>query len=141
MKRLLLLATALFLASCATDDSGMVNVTTPSAVEAASRRYVENFKTHDLDEIASSFTVDGELLEPGMETVRGRDAIRAFFQKVLTGGLSITMDTSSLETYGRNAYQWGTYRDRDGSGRYVAAWRQDDDGRWRIARLMVQPSK
>jgi len=141
MRRLLILAAALLAVSCASDDNGLVSVTTPRDVEAAMRHYVDDFKTPDLDAIAGSFTVDGELLEPGMNAVRGRDAIRAFFAKMLTSGLSITMETSSLETYGRNAYQWGTYRDRDGSGRYVAAWREDEDGRWRIARLLVQPSK
>ena len=138
---LVVVAAVLLAVSCASDDSGLVNVTTPRDVEAAMRRYVDAFKTLDLDDIAGSYSIDAELLEPGMDVVRGRDAIRAFFAKRVTAGLSIAMETTSLETYGRNAYQWGTYRDRDGSGRYVAAWRQDEDGRWRIVRLLVQPAK
>jgi len=141
MRRLLIAAATLLAVSCASDDNGLVNVTTPRDVEAAMRRYVDDFKTPDVDTIASSFTVDAELLEPGLDALRGRDAIRTFFAKMLTSGRSISMETSSLETYGRNAYQWGTYRDRDASGRYVAAWRQDEDGRWRMVRLLVQPSK
>jgi ketosteroid isomerase-like protein len=105
------------------------------------RRYVDDLKTADLDAFASSFTLDAELLEPGIDAIRGRDAIRAYFAKAQMAGQSVTMETSSLETYGHNAYQWGTYRDPSGSGRYVAAWRQDEDGRWRITRLLLQPSR
>lgn len=139
MRRLLIAAVTLLVVSCASDDSGFVNVSTPRDVEAAMRGYVDASKTPDVDAVVNAFTVDAELLEPGMDVVRGREAIRAFFAKRLTAPRSIAMETSSLETYGHNAYQWGTYRDGDGSGRYVAAWRQDEDGRWRIARLMRQP--
>lgn len=141
MKRGIVLVATLLLVSCASDDSGLVNVTTPRDVEAAMRRYVDDLKTSDLDDFAGSFTLDAELLEPGLDAIQGRDAIRAYFAKAQMAGQAVAMDTSSLETYGRNAYQWGRYRDRSGSGRYVAAWRQDEDGRWRITRLMLQPSR
>ena len=134
-------AATLLAVSCASDDSGLVNVTTPRDVEAAMRRYVDDVKNGDIDTVVTSFTLDAELLEPGMDVVRGRDAIRAYFAKTNMAGQSVSMETSSLETYGHNAYQWGSYRDRSGSGRYVAAWRQDEDGRWRITRLMLQPSR
>jgi ketosteroid isomerase-like protein len=62
-------------------------------------------------------------------------------------------ETEAVEVFGKTAYQWGTYKQTvvtkskaavaphpaEYRGRYVASWRREPDGHWRLARMLVQP--
>jgi len=120
------------------------------AVEAAMRLYAEHLRTGPVEATVASFTAQGQLLQPGMAPLRGREAIRAFLAPLADqfAVKSVEMATESLDVRGAVAYQWGTYRQEAGpkagpfasySGRYVAEWRHEADGQWRIERLMMQP--
>jgi uncharacterized protein (TIGR02246 family) len=119
-------------------------------VEAAMQQYTTLLKTGPVDAQVALFTQDGELLEPGMAPLHGRDAIRAFLAPLVAAFevQSATSTSDSVEIYGDAAYQWGTYTQHAGergkpgagyTGRYVASWRREADGHWRIARFLVQP--
>jgi uncharacterized protein (TIGR02246 family) len=119
-------------------------------VEAAMQMYTALLKTGPVDAQVALYTADGELLEPGMAPLHGRDAIKAFLTP-LFGAVDVesaTTTSDAVEVYGDAAYQWGTYSQRvaehgkpaaDYNGRYVASWRREADGKWRVARFLVQP--
>ncbi|HTQ79376.1 MAG TPA: SgcJ/EcaC family oxidoreductase [Thermoanaerobaculia bacterium] len=119
-------------------------------VEAAMERYTTLLRTGPPEALAACFTAQGELLEPGMAPLQGPEAIRAFLAPIFTAVdvLSASATSESVEVHGDAAYQWGTYRQRvaehgkppaDYQGRYVAAWRREADGQWRLRRMLVQP--
>ncbi len=118
-------------------------------VNSSLLEYTRKVKSMDAPAIASTFTSDGELLEPGMKALRGRAAIQAFLAS-LTGARveSVTMQAEATEVWGSNALQWGTYSQRvvvgdkpaaEYSGRFALQWARDASGAWLIRRLMMQP--
>lgn len=120
------------------------------AVAQAMRGYATALRRGPADAVIACYTEKGELLLPGMAALRGRAAIRAFLAPLAeaTEIDSVDIDTELLETHGRFADQWGTYRQVAGErgkpkqqfkGRYAALWHLEADGQWRLARLMMQP--
>ncbi len=120
-----------------------------AAVKAALQEYVVELKAMDASALASTFTSDGELLEPNMKALQGRPAIQAFLGS-FTGVRveSATMEAESTRVWGSDALQWGTYAQRvvvgdkppaAYAGRFVAQWSRQPSGKWLIRRLMMQP--
>jgi uncharacterized protein (TIGR02246 family) len=154
-RRLPRLALALLACSLVTTD--VRSATSPpeehparQAIEGAMQHYTELLRTGPPEALAATFTAEGELLEPGMAAVHGRDAIRSFLAPLFSAVTveSASTESETVEVFGTAAYQWGTYRQRvaehgkpaaDYHGRYVAAWRREADGHWRLARMLVQP--
>lgn len=124
-------------------------------VEAAMQQYTTLLRTGPPEAVAALFTADGELLEPGMDALKGPQAIRSFLEPLVAAFevQAASAETETIEVFGRTAYQWGTYTQRvmtknkaavaphpaDYRGRYVASWHREADGRWRLARMLVQP--
>ena len=122
-----------------------------ASIEATLQRYVSAVKAMDARTVASLFTSDGELLEPEMAPLRGPDAIRRFLGSF---GPDVhvedaAMTATSLQVWGKDALQWGTYRQTvaaggkpasEYTGRFVAQWARQRDGRWLLRRLLVQPA-
>ena len=119
-------------------------------VEAATRRYATFLRTGPADSLAALYAADGELLSPGMAAIRGPVAILAFMAPFATLATveSADMTADALTVSGNSAMEWGTYRQTvtprgqargEYRGRFVAEWRRESDGRWRIAHLLVQP--
>ncbi|HVC19786.1 MAG TPA: DUF4440 domain-containing protein [Vicinamibacterales bacterium] len=120
------------------------------AIQAAMQRYAELGRTGPVAATVAMFTADGELLEPGMPPIQGRPAIQSFLAPLAAKFTveSEVMTTDALDIYGSAAYQWGTYQQTAGpigqpgdtyAGRYVAEWRHEPGGQWRLRRLMMQP--
>lgn len=121
------------------------------AVRAAMDHYVELTRRVASDSVAAMYTADGELLEPRMAPLRGREAIRRFLAP-FDGRTTVdtaAVRTTALDVYGAVAYQWGAYHQvarLDGGppgtfdGRFAAEWHREADGRWRLARLLMQPA-
>ncbi|MGE0043104.1 MAG: DUF4440 domain-containing protein [Vicinamibacterales bacterium] len=94
-----------------------------------------------VDQIVGFFNGDSVLLPAQAPTVRGRDAIQAYYQDFLAqGALSLESQTTDVGGHGPLAYETGSYtltrtaedgastRDR---GKYVFVWR-DRNGQWTI---------
>ncbi|HEX3526402.1 MAG TPA: SgcJ/EcaC family oxidoreductase [Thermoanaerobaculia bacterium] len=150
-----LIAAVLFLAACTCQAAApqAVPAATNAArrdVESAMQQYTTLLRTGPVDAQVALFTQDGELLEPGMAPLHGRDAIKAFLAPIAAKYevQSAASTSDSVEVFGDAAYQWGTYTQQAGergkpgadyTGRYVASWRREADGHWRISRFLVQP--
>ena len=120
------------------------------AVELAMKEYAEALRVGTPETVVAHYTIDGQLLLPGLAPLRGREAIRAFLAPLVasTEVESVEVNTEVVETHGNTADQWGTYRQVAGErgkakqtfqGRYAALWYLEKDGRWRLFRLMMQP--
>lgn len=101
----------------------------------------------DAKALASFLTEDAQLLAPGMEDVRSRQAIEAaavqMFQSMTVEGFTIV--SSELTVHGDSAYELTTYsetlRPRGGQatpakGRYLIVWKRDATGKWKVHRNM-----
>ena len=121
-----------------------------ATVEQAMRGYAAALKEGTPEQIAAFYSKDGELLLPGLAELKGPEAIRAFLAPMASAVEveSVAVTTDFVEVHGDSADLWGTYRQVAGEkgkprqtygGRYAALWRREADGRWRLARLMMQP--
>jgi uncharacterized protein (TIGR02246 family) len=116
-----------------------------AAVAAANADFSSALKDGDARGMAAVFTEDGELMPSTQRAfVTGRAELEAYFAKRLEGRhfLEVEVATVQLGVSGDLAWESGTSRItlRQGettapvllAGRYLAVWRRDADGRWRI---------
>ena len=115
-------------------------------IDAANRKVHETLATRDPAAIANLYTVDGMVLPPRQESVRGRDAIRKFWEASLAGG-DAEMTIATVEVEGREdtAYEVGTYvfRAPDGRvldhGKFIVIWRLVES-EWKLHRDIYNSS-
>jgi ketosteroid isomerase-like protein len=109
----------------------------------------------DVESLANLFADNARIMEPGIDDIIGRPAIRsmmtfAFSQRVRT--VDVRMMPSEVKGYDGVIYDYGNYVETmapqdsprqavDVYGRYLAVWAQQVDGTWKIARLMRSPKK
>lgn len=115
----------------------------------ACEKYAKLLVSGQVDELAQLYTADGELLDPGMETLRGREQIRSYLA-LLRKQYKVEASTlvpDRIEVRGEQASVWGIFTQKAGPqgqksselrGRFVAEWQKEAAG-WRIRRLLVQP--
>jgi uncharacterized protein (TIGR02246 family) len=115
-----------------------------SAIAAANAEFARALVAGDAGAMAAVFTEDGEVIPEGKKGfVSGRAAIEAY-QASRLGALrylDAVLTTVRLGVSGDVAWEIGTSRVtvQQGesapvtlTGRYLAVWRRDRDGRWRI---------
>jgi uncharacterized protein (TIGR02246 family) len=90
--------------------------------------------------IASLYTADAQLLPANSDFVRGTDAIRAFWQKVIDMGLGgASLETIEVDAHGDTAIEVGRYRllaagdTAVDNGKYVVVWKKDGND-WKLYR-------
>ena len=101
----------------------------------------------DARALASLLTEDARLLAPGMDDLRGRQAIEAgavqMFEALAVEDFRI--ESSEITIHGDSAYEISTYsetlRPRGGApsparGRYLIVWKRDPAGKWKVHRNM-----
>lgn len=119
-------------------------------VEAAMQAYAHLLQGNDAAGLANFYTSDGELLNPGMDSLKGPIAIRTFLESFGDVRIeSASMVAEHTDVWGDVALQWGSYAQRvalpgkpvtEYRGRFVAQWSDQGKGRWLIRRLLTQPS-
>lgn len=122
------------------------------AVEQAMQAYANALRDGTPKSVVARFTAEGELQLPDLAPLHGRKAILDFLTPLESTSqiASVKMHTDWLEAHGPIAVQSGTYDQDAGErgkppehfhGRFLAAWRLEADGAWRLSRLMMQPLK
>lgn len=116
------------------------------AITAQAQRFSQAYMDGDIETLVSIYTEGGIAAPGGRDFIRGRDALRQFWQ--LPDGRKVTHHRSTSEEIiieGKYAYDWGYYEGAAGpvdgearpfNGKYVIVWRQDDDGVWRMVQDM-----
>jgi ketosteroid isomerase-like protein len=86
-----------------------------------------------------AFADDGVYLHPGVDVVRGREAVRAFLRQTFPATsaqpLRLQLVTGDASSDGEIGYSFGWFETAAGAagfGKYLAAWRRVEDA-WRLA--------
>jgi uncharacterized protein (TIGR02246 family) len=123
-------------------------VTLPSsditAIRAAEAALAKAFEDPDPTAWVSCYTEDAVFVGPGSPAIEGRAALLAVAPQVTMSSLEIVADSTIgagdfAATTGRATWAGG----RKDSGaptirrRFLMVWRRDADGRWRIARELL----
>ena len=131
MKKLFLLP--MFIAACATTTS---TNDADAYIRNAGQRFISAFNAGNADAIAGFYADDAVLLLPNAPIARGGAAIRQSVQAV--AGMHPTLDFSPdrISQSGDMAYEVGHYTmtmagNRD-QGDYVAVWRRQPNGDWKM---------
>jgi len=118
-------------------------------------QYANWTSQRDVESLAKLFGDDARVMEPGIDDIVGRPAIRAvmiagFAQRVRT--VDIRMMPREVAGFDGVIYDHGNYVETlapqdnpkgafDVYGRYFAVWAQQPDGTWKIARIMRSQRK
>ncbi len=123
--------------------SPAVHAATPrSAIEFANKRFMTAMGQGDAAALAELYAPEGQVMPPGSEPVRGREAIRNYWQGALASGIAaVALETVEVFSQGTTATEVGRYelRAKDGKaldrGKYIVVWRRKD-GKWQLLRDM-----
>ena len=117
-----------------------------SEIEAANRELMDAFAQGDAARLVSLYTTDGQLLPPDRDTIKGRDALKSFWQGGMDAGVkAIQLEIDEVEKFGDTAYEMGraTVIGGDsevlGRAKYIVIWKQED-GQWKIHRDIFNSS-
>lgn len=116
-----------------------------AAIQAQAQRFSAAYVAGDIETLLSIYAEDGIAAPGGRDFIRGRDALRAYWQ--IPEGRAVTHHQSrsdELIVEGKYAYDWGYYEGAAGpignpqpfEGKYVIIWRLDGDGVWRMVQDM-----
>ena len=115
-----------------------------SAIRDLNASWFRIYNTHDAAALAALYADDAVLMMPGAPTVRGRDAIKAAYEKDMAvmakaGNMNNEGSDSEISASGDLAYESNTFTitDKAGkkidSGKYVTVFARKD-GKWMIVR-------
>jgi uncharacterized protein (TIGR02246 family) len=112
-----------------------------TAIAAQSKAFMDAMARADAGAVAQVFTADAKLMVSGVDgEIGGRDAIEAFWQSALNGGLKeLRLTTVELDGEGPMRVESGTYQalgagsSELGRGRYLLIWKKEG-GAWKILR-------
>jgi uncharacterized protein (TIGR02246 family) len=133
-----------FLAATLVVLSGAASVSTAedvrAAIEAGSKAWTAAVARGDGAAVAALYTTTAQVLPPGGEIARGREAIQKVFQGAIDAGMTtLTLTTVEVEAHGDTATEVGTWtwKGKDGatvdSGKYIVIWKKEG-GQWRLHR-------
>ena len=116
------------------------------AIESANERFMQAFAQGDAAGLASLYTEDGQLLPPGSETAYGWEAIRAFWQAAMDGGITAAqLEIAEVEHHGDTAIEVSRYillgADEQvlDQGKYIVIWKRER-GQWKLHRDIFNTS-
>jgi ketosteroid isomerase-like protein len=111
-----------------------------------------NLQTSGVRPWLSFFTPDGVLIDPGLGEVQGRERIDTVFNRSMAAGDTYSLawepERAEVSNGGDLGYTTGSYRslatDSAGimttvTGTYVTIWRRQEDGAWKVERMMLYP--
>ncbi len=118
-----------------------MNTVTESTIAEAYRAFETAFHRGDADAISQIYTDDPQLLVPEAPIIKGRQAIRDVWARIVApGGNTVRVITLELEEIGAWAYEVGTFEVTAPSGnvlnagKYIVIWKQQSNGNWKIHR-------
>jgi uncharacterized protein (TIGR02246 family) len=115
-----------------------------AAIRAAENALAQAFEDPDPTAWVSCYTEDAIFVGPGSPALEGRAALLAVAPQVMMSSLEIVADStigagSFAATTGRATWVSGP-KDSGASTirrRFLMVWRRDADGRWRVARELL----
>ena len=135
---------SLLVASCAPKPVDMAALR--KTIDDYNAASVEAMKTNgNMDKVMSYYADDAVQLPPNAPMNKGKEAIKKFMNDMMASGMKVTeasFTPTNVEASGNVAYEVGTYDfsasmpgmgDMKDSGKYIATWKQQADGSWKVA--------
>jgi uncharacterized protein (TIGR02246 family) len=114
----------------------VATTTAQTGIEQTTRHFEEAMRRGNPVDMVQVYTEQARVLPPNGETVTGKPAILAFWQRVMEMGIKeIEMEMEELEVYGDTAWEVGRAVLRAAGGqvadrvKYIVIWKEDN-GRW-----------
>lgn len=116
------------------------------SVEAATAAFHQALRTNDADTFFSYVAEDVVMMPPGESVVRGKSALRAWYEGFLSRYRTSSLTLSEREVFvgegwavELGTYEWGLTPVGGGDssldrGNYMQVWKLQPDGRWQFAR-------
>ena len=111
-------------------------------IRAMDREFMGNVAAKNAARVAAVYADDARILMPGQQVISGKSGILAFWKAALDGPVeSITLETTHIEVSGDLAYGFGSNTimlkpmgeaPREEKGKYVAVYRRQSGGDWKI---------
>ena len=106
------------------------------------REFMDNVAAKNAARVAGIYADDARILMPGRPVISGQSEILAFWKAALNGPVeAIALDTTHIDVSGDLAYAFGTNTillkppgeaPREEKGKYVAVYRRQPTGDWKI---------
>ena len=115
-----------------------------SAIRAAEKALAESFESSDVTAWVDFYTEDAIFVGPGVPAIEGRRALSDVAPQISISSMEIAADSTLgtgdfAATFGRATWVSGP-KGSDAERvkrRFLMVWHRDSDGRWRIAREML----
>ena len=111
-------------------------------IRTMDREFMDNVAAKNAARVAGIYADDARILMPGRPVISGKSEILAFYKAALDGLVeAITLDTTHIDVSGDLAYAFGTNTillkaagegPREEKGKYVAVYRRQPAGDWKI---------
>lgn len=97
------------------------------------------------DNLLAFFADDAMEMPPNMAMMKGKDAIKAFWDQSMKSGMkmsAVEFSPIDMQAGGTIAYEVGSYDmtvsagkmgETKDKGKYIALWKQQSDGTWKVA--------
>jgi uncharacterized protein (TIGR02246 family) len=109
-------------------------------IREADDAFEQTFGRRDAAGLAELYTEGGMLMPPGGDFIKGRKAVRDFWQGAMESGIETAkLDIVEVERHGDAAIEVGRYKLSGAGGgvvdhgKYIVAWK-NENGRWKIHR-------
>jgi uncharacterized protein (TIGR02246 family) len=136
-------ALALVASACGTPKQEEFTTQDAAVIRQRTDAYVKAFNAKQIPQVMDLYAENATFMPPNRPVLRGRDAIRNFYDELInqTGATNLNLDVSEVVGHGPLAYQAGSYeieykpttgvaaRDRD-RGKYLFVLRELG-GTWR----------
>jgi ketosteroid isomerase-like protein len=81
-----------------------------TALRERTEAFVKAFNARDVPQVLSIYAENSNFMPPNQPIIRGRDALKTFYDELLNGGATnLKLDVAEVSGHGPLAYQSGTY--------------------------------
>ena len=143
---LLMLAVPFAFFACAGLESSELDVAeVQAAIEENNAKFSEALVNGDVETAVAFYTDDAIVMAPNFPEMMGMEAIKAGFTQMMAGAemTSFKLNPSEVRIMGNRACEIGHYTlsvllpdeesTGDDNGKYVAIWKQTEDGSWKMS--------
>ena len=109
---LFLLGVVCLASACSTGTPGEeFGMKDQAAIREKNAAFVKAFNAKDMNQILSAYTENSVFMPPNQPVIRGKDALKSFYDDLLKQGASnLKLDVGEVSGHGPLAYQAGTYQ-------------------------------
>ncbi len=124
----------------------MINENVREAIQEADRKFMALYKQGDCAGVAALYSEDPVLMPPGMDIIRGKEAVQKTFEAFRSMGVAeLVFDIVEVDPCGDHAVEMSTFKllGAEGQmldqGKYIVVWKHEQ-GEWKLHRDIFNSS-